>query len=509
MTSYRFLPLIAVSALGLLGLVTGCPSASDAVPEPSPSSSACEPDCGAPVPTVPPTASSAPTCEPDCPPPPPAGAEGTLVLGNPTRDSVTVSIATKATLELFFEYGAAGSTYAAKSEVVRAEPDVPVSVVLGGLAADGAQHYRVRYRSPGAVSFETGAEKTFRTARATGKTFTFTVQADSHRDENSNLDLYRRALDNVRADAPDFHVDLGDTFMTEKYAKTDAEVVDRYLEERSYFARATDVVPLFLVNGNHEGEVGWGLDGTDANLAVWATKARLTYFVNPLPNGFYSGDATSYPFVGKRGGYYAWQWGDALFVTLDPFWFTKDKPRKGGDGWGWTLGDAQYHWLENVLQTSTAKYKFVFSHHMVGGFDDARGGIEAADLWEWGGKGASGADELAARRPGWAKPIHRLMVDTKVTAWFHGHDHLYCKQDKDGIVYQEVPQPSHLGENAATTASAGGYVAGTIVSSSGHLRVTVAPDKATVDYVLAVLPANETPAVKNAKVADTYTMVPR
>jgi hypothetical protein len=36
-------------------------------------------------------------------------------------------------------------------------------------------------------------------------------------DENSSLDQYRNTLANVLFDKGDFHIDLGDTFMTEKY----------------------------------------------------------------------------------------------------------------------------------------------------------------------------------------------------------------------------------------------------------------------------------------------------
>jgi len=41
------------------------------------------------------------------------------------------------------------------------------------------------------------------------------------------------------------------------------------------------------------------------------------------------------------------------------------------------------------------------------------------------------------------KPIHTLMTENNGTIFFHGHDHFYGKQDEDGIVYQEVPQPSN------------------------------------------------------------------
>lgn len=498
-----------LSFLVATGLLAGCPSTTDGVPETP--DAACVGDCDAASPDAPspPPSGTDASCAPNCPPPLDESALGTWVLGSPTASGVTLSLLPKTAVEVYLEAGTSPGQTSVKSEITRGPGGAPLVATIAGLPEDATIYYRVRLRPPGATDFSTSKERTFHTARKAGATFTFTVQADSHRDENSNLDIYRRALDNVRADAPDFHVDLGDTFMTEKFAKTEAEVVDRYIEERSYFGRTTDTVPLFLVNGNHEGEVGWVFDGATDNLAVWATKARLRYFVAPTLGGLYTGDDATNPLVGRRVGYYAFTWGDALFVALDPFWYTETKPRKGGEGWGFTLGDAQYRWLQRTLETSTAKYKVVFAHHLVGGLDDARGGVEGADLWEWGGKGASGADEFATRRPGWAKPIHRLLVDTKASAFFHGHDHLYCKQDKDGIVYQEVPQPSHPGGNAAVTAAAGGYVSGTILPSSGHLRVKVAPDKMTVEYVRAVLPTAETPTLKNGSVADSYTIVPR
>ncbi len=49
--------------------------------------------------------------------------------------------------------------------------------------------------------------------------------------------------------------------------------------------------------------------------------------------------------------------------------------RRDADRWQWTLGPAQYQWLENTLAGSTAKYKFVFAHQVSGGMDDyGRGG---------------------------------------------------------------------------------------------------------------------------------------
>ena len=81
-------------------------------------------------------------------------------------------------------------------------------------------------------------------------------------------------------------------------------------------------------------------------------------------------------------------------------------------------------------------------------------------------------------------PIHQLLVQNKVNIVFHGHDHFYAKQDLDGIVYQEVPQPGHPGANRPPRSAAEyGYVNGTILGSSGHLRIMVTPTNATVDCV--------------------------
>ena len=43
------------------------------------------------------------------------------------------------------------------------------------------------------------------------------------------------------------------------------------------------------------------------------------------------------------------------------------KPSRGEQGWGITIGDAQYHWFKTTLERSKTKYKFVFAHHVLGG----------------------------------------------------------------------------------------------------------------------------------------------
>jgi hypothetical protein len=74
-------------------------------------------------------------------------------------------------------------------------------------------------------------------------------------------------------------------------------------------------------------------------------------------------------------------------------------------------------------------------------------------------------------------------------------------------VYQEVPQPSARNfSNGPTLATQYHYASGTIISSSGHLRVTVAQDHVTVEYVRAWLPGNETAERRNGQVDDAWTV---
>jgi hypothetical protein len=70
------------------------------------------------------------------------------------------------------------------------------------------------------------------------------------------------------------------------------------------------------------------------NIGVSGTLTRKKYYPNPFPNNFYSGDTTNNQYIGERGNYYEWKWGDAQFIVLDPYWFTNPKPDSlhGGDG---------------------------------------------------------------------------------------------------------------------------------------------------------------------------------
>jgi len=122
-----------------------------------------------------------------------------------------------------------------------------------------------------------------------------------------------------------------------------------------------------------------------------------------------------------------------------------------------------------------------------------------------GGNNADSTYGFNAYRPGWGKPIHTLMKENNGTIFFHGHDHFYGKQDKDGIVYQEVPQPSNKNISNMSAAQYG-YVDGILLPGRGFLLVTVSGTGVKVDYIGTYLPGEENSTRKNKDVITSYTI---
>ncbi len=433
-----------------------------------------------------------------------------LILCRPTDHEITLSVLAYEEREGYVAYGVRPGALTHETPRRRFAKGEPAEVVLGPLEAGTRYHYRFVSRAPGVARFESTAESSFTTARPRGSPFAFTIQADPHLDYGIDPAIYEKSLRNAIAARTDFHVDLGDTFMTDKYPSyTDA--LPHYLAQRYYFGIVGPTAPVFLVLGNHDGEQP-GRGGDEA-MAVWSNLTRKKFFPNPVPNEFYSGNATPHRTAGLLQNFYAWEWGDALFVALDPYWYSV-RARGGGrdgpvDNWGRTLGREQYEWLARTLAGSTAKFKFIFLHHLAGGeTPEGRGGAEASHFFEWGGKEIDGRETFAQKRPGWPMPVHALLVKHRVSAVFHGHDHLYAQQERDGIVYQLVPQPGHSRTDNTRSASEYGYKSGVIAGASGILRVNVSPERALVEYVRAYPERAESETRRTGAVTHRYTMWP-
>ena len=400
-----------------------------------------------------------------------------IILGRPTPTSMSISVLCEKDTTGQIVYGTR-SGHLSESTPNRAfKGGEPANVVLSELQPNTCYFYQFR----GAQT--TSPEYEFHTARPPGSDFTFTITADSHLDTNTDPAIYQQTLANALAARPDFHIDLGDTFMSEKHASRE-RAARQYLAQRYYFGELCHSAPIFLALGNHDGENPRGRDDGPESLAVWSNLQRKKYFPNPVPDSFYTGNNTPHSHAGLLEDYFAWEWGDALFVVLDPFWFGQ-RQHGQDDNWARTLGAEQYQWLKQTLEKSCARFKFVFIHHLVAPANNqSRGGVEEAQHGEWGGKNADGTDGCSEHRPGWTAPIHDLLVKNKCSVVFHGHDHLYAKQDLDGIVYQEVPQPGSKGNGKLPRSGPEyGYKSGTLLGGPGFIRVNVKPDQATIQYL--------------------------
>jgi hypothetical protein len=433
----------------------------------------------------------------------------TEILGRPTDKSITINVLFDTVVETYFEYGTTKGTYASSTTIVKSETGVPVEVQLTGLTAETRYYYRTRYRKLGDVTFLASDMHTFITQRKPGSSFVFTVEADPHPyDKKGCAELWHIALQNQLNDGADFMLDLGDTFGDDHFPTTITtdQVKQLQLNCRDFFGLVCHSMPLFFCIGNHEGESGYYLTQTPPNnLAMYETTWRKLYYPNPIPDDFYSGDdVIELNGVGKAENYYAWQWGDALFVVLDMYRYAtkSEKPQR----WDFTIGKTQYDWFKNTLQGSNAKYKFVFSHHVMG---QGRGGIELANSYEWGGQDGSKGYVFDTYRPGWGLPLHQLMKANNVTAFFQGHDHIFVHQQLDSIIYQSVPMPSDSTYKIGVTDNGDAYLSGHQLPGSGHIRVTVSADSAKFDYVSAVLPKDENDSAKNAKVVYSYSVKPK
>ena len=144
-----------------------------------------------------------------------------LILACPESNSITLSVLAYEDMEGFVAYGPQTGDYTVQMRMRQFKKGVPVELLIGGLRANSRYYYQFRSRSVGAGQFTSSPEYTFHTARSPGSTFTFTMTADSHLDERTSPDVYRRTLANIRADRPDFHLDLGNLFMTDKHASRD------------------------------------------------------------------------------------------------------------------------------------------------------------------------------------------------------------------------------------------------------------------------------------------------
>jgi hypothetical protein len=337
---------------------------------------------------------------------------------------------------------------------------------VAGLQPGTRYDYEVRStQASGAPPIATGSVITQRPA---GQAFTFALISDSHIGpeptftNQGDFCTLARVGAQVAAAAPDFVMNLGDMldfhlFGFNQPPPDQSYTRAAYLNYRALLGDALSAAAHFPVIGNWDGE-----DGTYSSEVIDRSRSqRLLYLPGPTSTSYAEGG-------GPGADYYAFTWGDALFVALNVVSYTTTPHLLSLDPGvpdDWTLGPNQLAWLESTLATSTSKWKFLFIHHPVGG----KAGDDVDSAYGRGGGQAAYVGEQAT--------VHALMLQYGAQVFFYGHDHVFTDMVVDGIHYSE---PGSAGAPWLFTADLTGYQQAWL--DSGWGKVTVAPGSLDVRF---------------------------
>ncbi|MBW2000090.1 MAG: metallophosphoesterase [Deltaproteobacteria bacterium] len=346
-------------------------------------------------------------------------------LGRPTTSSITVNlVAGEEDIACHIRFRRRGGSRKGawkKTEEYLVKAFTPMNIPLEPLLSDSNYEYEVYARRKNNPDFWMVARGTFRTQRTKHSSFSFAVFSDAHiapfyRDR---MEVLREVGKGILARKPEFAFMLGDniqTFTSHGSPMTEPRFGPiLYSALRHALGELPSSVPVYKVLGNWEGENGWHPDRERG----WARNARTAWIPNPGPG--------TYPEGGSGNeDYYAFTWGDVLFIALNVTGYTASDhamQSPGGRADDWTLGKEQREWLHESLSRSKAKWKLIFIHHTVGG----NAGDDVNSRYGRGGGRAARVGEQAV--------IHRWMKEFGVQALFYGHDHVFTDIPVDGIHY--------------------------------------------------------------------------
>ena len=331
--------------------------------------------------------------------------------------------------------------------------------------------YRVVLKQGSDEMFREAAAGSFRTQRKGPATYTAVLITDPHTGYFAPNSGPARTLDRVAQNAArtqaEFVLDIGDNVAwagSREYPQRDpAGAFAAYARYRRQIGPLSRHSPHFAVIGNWSGESG---KFPAANIQIAAEVRRMLL---PGPNHL------TYPQGGSEGeDYYAFSWGDVLYVILNIQ--TYSKPSNPGKLQSlmsdvnrieeWTLGEKQMAWFESTLQKATERFRFVCMHHPAGG----NAGDPLNTEYGRGGARAWNTGEQAR--------IHALMKKHKVQIFFYGHDHVFVDDVVDGIHYA---LPGSCGAPWKFTKAETGYER--FWPDSGHAQLDVTPEKATVTFI--------------------------
>ena len=394
-------------------------------------------------------------------------------LSRPTGSSLRISAFNgNQPAEITLEWRREGASEWEKPlPVIKAGPHEKLDWNITDLVPATKYEYRISLKAGPEQTIRPVAQGSFRTQRFGPATYTAVLITDPHTGYFPLGSRPALTLDRVVQNAAqvkgEFVLDLGDNVAwrgSREYAQTDSSgAFAAYVQYRRQIGPLSLNAPHFAVIGNWGGESG---KFPEKNIQLVGAVRRALL---PGPNHL------TYPQGGSEGeDYYAFSWGDALYILLNIQTYSKPSNPKALASLmsdvnrieEWTLGEKQMAWFETTLRRATERYRFVCMHHPAGG--------KAGDALntEYGRGGAR------AWNTGEQMKIHALMKKHKVQIFFYGHDHVFVDDVVEGIHYT---LPGSCGAPWKFTKAETGYER--FWPDSGHAQLDVTPEKATVTFV--------------------------
>jgi len=350
------------------------------------------------------------------------------LLGRPTENSITINLINgEDSISAYIEYGTQPGIYPYSTQIQNVNSNDLLEFELTNLQPNFQYYYVLKAKNTTMQNYAISIERNFKTKKD-NYPFTFTLFTDSHIDETSQDTLTRLetlAMNSVLNDNSDLAFFLGDNIQLAENGVGAITNVNLAIEEYNLFRNALTLssffTPSFFTIGNWEGEPGWE---TQENITI-ARDLRKKFIPNP--------NSTTYPEGGSdHEDYYAFTWGNALFIVLNVMTHTEENPQSTENVEDWTLGQEQLDWLNTTLQNSDKPWKFIMIHHTVGGY------WEGAYPWATYGRGGGYAAYVGEQAI-----VHQMMVDNEVQIFFHGHDHVFTNLIVDKIHYIEAGNAGH------------------------------------------------------------------
>lgn len=284
-----------------------------------------------------------------------------------------------------------------------------------------------------------------------------------------------KAIQSITELHPDLLINLGDCFSCDRCANQN-EAYSRAENYRNWTQPLLREAPMVFVHGNHEGGAGYFQHKFLANnyaIQKWGTNTLKRFILNPDSDtyeqkgeGAAGYDSTNDWLVGQDPdsadieanttlnctpleNFYAFRYGPALFIALDPYRYTEpgalvdqtDPGQPTRPTASWVLGTTQLNWLEWVLANFSAPWTVVMLHHLVGSepigivagtdYYGRQAGTNIDDPSVWTAVGDSIPPQLTS--------FHNLMIRYGVDVVLKGHDHRFAHVIKNGVNYISAP----------------------------------------------------------------------